>query len=634
MNREQKKKILIVLLIILLILIIFYNIHKNEFMTIDDDNYVNDNVYKTIFYTLLSNSLNLEIIPNEINLDGMDDNKIQIIKSRNLNNYLLISNNTFYLYMFDENSFIVDNNILTIDNSGNKLILNIPLNLYEFTLLSISDDYYINLKDPNSSNIKKIRLVNNVNNISNLNFVILIKQIRESMTNYLSSLFNEFKNININNINNEYDQYDKYYQYKQISIQKNSQLNGLILVSNNLLHYLFADKSGFYKVSLTANNNIVANITQIRILNSKKILFTNLGNLISYDDNNKVLYTLIKQCNKNITTLKLSNSGKLIFTDNNNNIYNTVDFIELKLSINKDLLLPDLESFDKKINRILNSINKINFTYNISLLNSVNLTKQNYDQYNKTTVNNINNKIDTTQISGLYNLNTQNKMPIKNMNDTDVPQQKPEERNLQMMPQQKPEEKNLMMPQQKPEERNLMMPQQKPEERNLMMPQQKPEERNLQMMPQQKPEERNLMMPQQKPYSFQNILTPYYYTNGKISNVINKSDNNITLNFPNTFTIKNNIVFVNNTQSIINSITFDYNITVSSIGLWIYIVDKNGNSISGWDTIYSYNSSFTPLKYNLYLKPNQGLVFNIYQVTEYGGYLKLKINDYTIQQSL
>jgi hypothetical protein len=507
MNREQKKKILIVLLIILLIVIIFYNINKNEFMTIDDDNYVNDNVYKTIFYTLLYNSLNLEIILNEINLDSMDDNKIQIIKSRNLNNYLLISNNTFYLYMFDENSFIVDNNILTTDNSGNKLILNIPLNLYKFTLLSISDDYYVNLKDPNSSNIKKIRLVNNVNNTSNFDFVILVKRIRESMTNYLSSLFNEFKNININNINNEYDQYDKYYQYKQISIKKNSQLNGLILVSNNLLHYLFADKSGFYKVSLTANNNIVANITQIRILNSKKILFTNLGNLISYDDNNKVLYTLIKQCNKNITTLKLSNSGKLIFTDNNNNIYNSVDFIELKLSINKDLLLPDLESFDKKINRILNSINKINFTYNIPLLNSVNLTKQNYDQYNKTTDNNINNKIDTTQISGLYNLNTKNKMPIKNMNDIDVLQQKPEERNL-MMPQQKPEERNLMMPQQKPEERNLlMMPQQKPEERNLlMMPQQKLEERNL-MMPQQKPEERNLMMPQQKPEE-RNLMMP------------------------------------------------------------------------------------------------------------------------------
>ena len=358
----QNQKILLFVLLLILLILILCRFKKNEYMQNNLSNIPNIN--SIIFYKLLCKSLNIINIPNEVNLNNIpneiNSNNI-LIKSKNLNNYLYISDNILYLYKIDTNSFVIDKNFISTKN-GKLYILNTDSDVYPYKILSIDDDHEntIILHDLTSTNSIKVTLQNTEDNISKDDLVILIHNIQQSTLNYLSLLSKEFKIINMNNHTN----------YTQIMSQKNIVLNGLILISENLMHYLFVDNSGLYKISLNSeNNDLKLDILQIRIKDSEKIIFTSEGNLLSYNDKNNLIYTLVRESNKNITTLKLSNTGKLIFTDKTNNIYNSIDLDELKQTINIKLVLSDLQSFNQKANSIFNSVNKINFTLNNPLLN-------------------------------------------------------------------------------------------------------------------------------------------------------------------------------------------------------------------------------------------------------------------------
>jgi hypothetical protein len=365
----KTEKIIIYLLFILLIIIFIYKINKNgnEHMTIsDNENRMADNV---IFYKLLKKSFNIQEIPDKINIDSIKNTSIEIIvKSENLNNYLFMYDYTVYLYKYDINSFIIDETIVINTNNTIK-ILDMDINTFTYPIISIDNDGIIEFKNSSTDEIRKVALKNTTNEIKNNDVVLLINSIRYSMENYLRTLANSFDNINLYNLDDDISIKNSEDKHKEITTNTNNILHGLILQSKNMLHYLFADKVGLYKVSIIKHDDdLRLHIVQIRIKDSEKIIFTSYGNLLSYDDKDKLLYVFVKECNKNVTKLVLSNTGKLIFTDKTDNIYNSLDFVELKDSINKNLLLKDSDIFNQKVDDIFNSVNNINFSYKMNTL--------------------------------------------------------------------------------------------------------------------------------------------------------------------------------------------------------------------------------------------------------------------------
>lgn len=426
----KNQKIFIYIIFILLIIIIIYKINKNEneYMTSIDDNIDNNNITldKIIFYKLLQKSFNLSDIPNQINMDFIKDTMPEIIlKSDDLNNYLFIYDYTLYLYRFDSNSFIIDETIIKNIN-GDIKILDMSSKNFPYPFISLDNDGVLEFKNPTTGEIKKVRMTNTTNEIKNKDIVILINSIKISAENYLDILAKEFKNINLYNLDSNMTLKNNN-QNREIYAQQYTILHGLVLQSKNMMNYLFADNSGLYKVSIVEDNennnyNIKLNIIQIRLKKSEKIIFTPHGNLLSYDNTDKLLYVFVKECNKNVTKLILSDTGKLIFTDKTENIYNSLDLEELKTRINKDLLMNDSDIFNQKVNEIFNSVNNITFAYNANklpnrtsdLINNLDNNKTDIKPYVRvppiheiTTIkNNIGNSSD---INGLYNIKPKTK---------------------------------------------------------------------------------------------------------------------------------------------------------------------------------------------------------------------------------
>lgn len=107
------------------------------------------------------------------------------------------------------------------------------------------------------------------------------------------------------------------YNIKQIDISATSRVFDNvepvpILVSQNKLYYLFANKHGLYKISLRYDKNKLEYKTeQLRFYDSTKFVLSQSGEFIAYKDDKEMWsskpYT-------GFTLLNMSDDGKLIFT--------------------------------------------------------------------------------------------------------------------------------------------------------------------------------------------------------------------------------------------------------------------------------------------------------------------------------
>ena len=199
-----------------------------------------------------------------------------------------------------------------------------------------------------------------------------------------------------------------------------------------------------------------------------------------------------------------------------------------------------------------------------------------------------------------------------------------------------PERQRIMEPERQrmmePERQRIMEP-----ERQRIMEPEKPQIES--QIKQQKPELKNINYTYTYNYN-QAMLIPHYYDGISISKQIMPNDKNIKIENNNNFIINNipfnsdsksynAIAFINKTSMPIVSITFNYNISLLYNGLWIYAINENGKSTSGWYTIYSYNNSDSRMTYNTYIKPNEGIVFNMTQL--HGSIVKLNILNFVNQ---
>jgi hypothetical protein len=107
------------------------------------------------------------------------------------------------------------------------------------------------------------------------------------------------------------------YNIKQIDVSTTSRsvdndLPTPILVSQNKLYYLFADKHGLYKISLRFDKNKLEHkIDQLRFYDSTKLTLSQTGEFIVFKDNN-ILWK--SQPYNGFILLNMGNDGKLIFT--------------------------------------------------------------------------------------------------------------------------------------------------------------------------------------------------------------------------------------------------------------------------------------------------------------------------------
>jgi hypothetical protein len=597
----KNEKIFLYIIFILLIIIFIYRINKNEneYMTVTDNNSVTFD--KIIFYKLLKKSFNLQDIPNQINMDLIKDTSPEIIlKSNDLNNYLFFYDYVLYLYRFDSNSFIIDETIVKNVN-GEIKILDMSLINFPYPFVSIDDDDVLEFKNLTTGEIKKVRMTNTTNEIKNKDVVILINSIRTSMENYLNILAKEFKNINLYNLDSN----------TEIYAQQYTTLHGLILQSKNMMNYLFADNSGLYKVSIVADNennnyDIKLNIIQIRIKNSAQIIFTPNGNLLSYNNTDKLLYVFVKECNKNVTKLVLSDTGKIIFTDKTNNIYNSLDLEELKDSIlkdsmNKNLLMNDSEIFNQKVNEIFNSVNNITFTYNPNILpkrtKDINNDETNIKPYIRvppiheitTITNNIKHSDD---ISGLHNIKPKTKTVRFNDTPTIMKSDETIKSNKQT---QKPQ--NLQIEKIQQAQNNI---------NNVL--------------------NNNWLVPYEYNPPSPSSNWPYNIVPNS-TGIIDDIRKLVAGSFDqNTFS-KNAVAFKNTSPFDMSKITFSYNITPPGIGLWIYVIDDNGIVLTQTYTLFNSNNLFA---YPYFIKPSQSIVFDMRQMITYQAVSQIEMLSYDI----
>ena len=617
----KNKKIFLYIIFILLIIIFIYRINKNEneYMTVTDNNSVTFD--KIIFYKLLKKSFNLQDISNQINMDLIKDTSPEIIlKSNDLNNYLFIYDYTLYLYRFDSNSFIIDETIVKNVN-GEIKILDMDNKNFPYPFVSIDDDGVLEFKNPTTDEIKKVRMTNTTNEIKNKDVVILINSIRTSMENYLNILAKEFKNINLYNLDSNKEIYAQQYtvaSYHKITPSRRiclqqilSVLHGLILQSKNMMNYLFADNSGLYKVSIVADNennnyDIKLNIIQIRIKNSAQIVFTPNGNLLSYDNTDKLLYVFVKECNKNVTKLVLSDTGKIIFTDKTDNIYNSLNLEELKDSIlkdsmNKNLLMNDSKIFNQKVNEIFNSVNNITFTYNPNILpkrtKDINNDETNIKPYVRVPpiheITSITNNIKhSDDISGLHNIKPKTKTVRFNDTPTIMKSDETIKSNKQT---QQPQ--NLQIEKIQKAQNNI---------NNVL--------NNNWLIPY----EYNPPSPSSKwPYN----IVP------NSRGIINDIRKLVAGSFDqNTFST-NAVAFKNTSPFDMSKITFSYNITPPGIGLWIYVIDDNGIVLTYTYTLFNSNNLFA---YPNFIKPSQSIVVDMRQMITYGAVSQIEMLSYDI----
>ena len=85
-----------------------------------------------------------------------------------------------------------------------------------------------------------------------------------------------------------------------------------ILVSQNKLYYLFANKHGLYKISIRFDKNKLEYKTdQLRFYDSTKFVLSQSGEFIAYKDD-KIMWS--SKLYNGFTLLNMSDDGKLIFT--------------------------------------------------------------------------------------------------------------------------------------------------------------------------------------------------------------------------------------------------------------------------------------------------------------------------------
>lgn len=159
------------------------------------------------------------------------------------------------------------------------------------------------------------------------------------------------------------------YNIKQIDISTTSRVFDNvepmpILVSQNKLYYLFANKHGLYKISIRFDKNKLEYKTeQLRFYDSTKFILSQSGEFISYEDD-KIMWS--SQPHTGFTLLSMSDDGRLIFTmqiisGSGENLKQTVKKDELYLyqiildAQQKHYMIYD-DEFDDKIKKLIKSM--------------------------------------------------------------------------------------------------------------------------------------------------------------------------------------------------------------------------------------------------------------------------------------
>ena len=159
------------------------------------------------------------------------------------------------------------------------------------------------------------------------------------------------------------------YNIKQIDISTTSRVFNNdepmpILVSQNKLYYLFANKHGLYKISIRFDKNKVEYKTdQLRFYDSTKFVLTQSGEFIAYIDD-KIMWS--SKLYTGFTLLNMSDDGRLIFTmqilsGSGEHLNQTVKKDELYLyqiildAQQKHYMIYDNE-FDDKIKKLIKSM--------------------------------------------------------------------------------------------------------------------------------------------------------------------------------------------------------------------------------------------------------------------------------------
>jgi hypothetical protein len=194
--------------------------------------------------------------------------------------------------------------------------------------------------------------------------VYIIYNQNKTKTNTNTHAINKLEQTKITNI---YNNILQAYNIKQTDISNTLNISNTqnifkvfdsdtpipVLISENKLFYLFANKHGLYKITIRFNKNKIEYKTeQLRFYNSTKFILSQSGQFIAYK-NNDIIWS--SKSYDNFKTIKLGNDGKLIFiTEVNNKLTeNQIYLYQLILDAqNKHYIIYD-NDFTEKIKKII-----------------------------------------------------------------------------------------------------------------------------------------------------------------------------------------------------------------------------------------------------------------------------------------
>jgi hypothetical protein len=365
----NNQKIIICILILLILVYLYYKNKKQQ------ENFIGIDITpnKILFYKQLCKMFNINNIPLEITTSdiNIELNNV-VLRNSNLENYLIIQNNTMGILkvidaenpsdmkvMFNHNLindvsrfvFSPSGSIMGL-SSDNKIVFQTDTQNDNFNTLSLN--YFGNIvfsKEIKDASRQLIYDFNelitkfSVHNQENTN-----THPYQLKNNLLENKFNSIKNniINyyddiLNQIKIEFPNHNIVYDIRAYPDDIN--LNNIILINQNKQHYLIGNDNKLTILNLTlVNNDLLFNGITLGVINTDKLIYNTDGNIVALDKTNKKLWS----SNTNMNTLTLNNIGQLVFENKQNTksekyyLYQLIDKIPTNIRENDNNLTVNL----------------------------------------------------------------------------------------------------------------------------------------------------------------------------------------------------------------------------------------------------------------------------------------------------